>query len=52
MSVVLLVLVTWFNWAQIVTCVLGLSITVYSIMDGIFMVYDKLRYGIPIFWMS
>lgn len=50
MSVVLLVLLTWFNWAQVFTSVLGLSVLTYSIMEGIFMVFDKLRYGIPIFW--
>lgn len=51
MSVVLLVLTTWFMWAQVASTVIGLSVCVYSIMEGIFMIWDKLRYGIPIFWV-
>jgi len=51
MTIALLVLATWFNWAQIATSVLGLSICVYSVMEGIFMIWDKLVHGIPVFWV-
>lgn len=51
MSVLALVLTTYANWAMVVSVLAGLSVCVVSILDGFFMIWDKLVHGIPIFWV-
>lgn len=51
MTLVLLVLATWFNWFVLWSSLAGIVVTIYSVMEGIFMIWDKFRYGIPIFWV-
>lgn len=51
MTMLALILTTLFHDAQVLSCVAGISVWYYNFMEGIFMIWDKLRYGIRIFWI-